>query len=71
MMNDIRLAAHDEWRSRFTMVTIKSCSPAEQLFCVGKSVDYKRRQVGRLWGEIHQKVGRRLTKPEGFVVCRA
>lgn len=45
--------------------------PAEQLFCVGKSVDYKRRQVGRLWGEIHQKAGRRLTKPEGFVVCRA
>ena len=50
-------------RSRVYTSVTESGRPQKQLVCVGKAVDYKRRQAGWLRGKFHLSVGRRLTKP--------
>lgn len=59
MMNDIRLTAYDEWRSRVYSVPVGSCYPQNRLFRVGKTVDYKRRKVGCFRGNLFRP-GERL-----------
>lgn len=57
----------EKLRSRVALAPKDSLFPQKQFVRIGNLVNHKRRQVGRIWGELHPEVGRRPDKTCGFV----